>query len=204
MKEILKEDFIKIMIKSFLNFDNLTIGEIKINDLKNENNNIYIKILIDDVKPKNKEIKFLFNGVEYSCIVDLEKSNSYLKIININDIKTKISKDEFSIEPLYVNLKSSKSTNVIYAKLKKISLTYTILKIHKIHVEEVLHYHNSVLNIPNIGDFHVTNQLIKINEDYIEIKSSFNEMSDNLKEIFLEHFYFSRQHSKLEDISFNV
>lgn len=204
MKEISKEDFIKIMIKSFLNFNNLTIGEIKISDLKNDNNNIYIKILIEDGKPKNKEIKFLFNGIKYSCIVDLEKSNSYLKITNISDINRDISEEEFSIEPLYVNLKSAKSTNIIYAKLKKISLKYTILKIHKIHVDEVLHYHNSILNVPNIGDFNVTNQLIKINEDYIEIKSSFDEMSENLKEIFLEHFYFSRQHSRLEDISFSV
>ncbi len=206
MKQITKEEFITLMIKSFLNFNNLTIGDIKITDIKNENNNLFIRIAIEEGKPKNMNIKFSFNGIIYSCDVELTKSESYLQITNINNINKEKSTEEFSVEPYHISIISLKSENIIFAQIKKVSLNYVILKINKIHIDEVLHYNNSKLNIPNVGEIEVKNSLTKIGEDYIEIKSSFiiNSTDKDFENKFYDLFYYSKQNTNIEDLLFKI
>lgn len=203
MKKINIDDFISIMIKSFLNLNNLTIGEVKITDLKKENNSVYIKISLDEGKPKNKKIKFDYYGIEYSASVELEKSDSYLKISSFYDIEKKISENEFSVDKLPIFIYSEKENKHIYGEITKVSLNYFIIEINKFHIEDVFKHDKIILSIPNLVEFKVHNKLIKINNEKIEIKSIF-EKEDILEDKILEKFYYSKQNSSILDIKFII
>lgn len=202
MKKINEQEFKVIMIKSFLNFKNLTIGDININDIKKEADNIYIKISIEEGKPKNKNIKFKYFGILYSANVELEKSDSYLKIIKIQDIQNEFSKEEFFVDNLYISLNNLEAKNPIYGFINKVSLNYFIIKFNKININEVFSEEKMSLNIRDIGNIVVVNQLLRIDEKYIEIKSSF-ECSTEIQNKIFETFYFSKQNTNIHDINFD-
>lgn len=203
MKKINIEDFISIMVKSFLNLNNLTIGEVKITELKKENNSVYIKVSLEEGKPKNKKIQFEYYGIEYSANVELEKSDSYLKISSFNDIEKNISSNEFSIDKTPIYIYSKKEKKHIYGEITKVSLNYFIIEINKFHIEDVFKYDTTIFSIPNLAEFKVHNKLMKINNEKIEIKSIF-EKDDILKDKILEKFYYSKQNSSILDIKFII
>jgi len=203
MQKINSDYFISIMVKSFLNLNNLTIGEIKITDLKKENNSVYIKVSLEEGKPKNKKIKFEYYGIEYSANVELEKSDSYLKISSFYDIQKNISETEFLIDKLPIFIYPEKENKNIYGEITKVSLNYFIIEINKFHIEDVFKHDKTTLSIPNLAEFKVHNKLMKINNEKIEIKSIF-EKNDVLKNKILDNFYYSKQNLSISDIKFVI